>query len=154
MSDYKRFTEFKPYRQDASKGRYIQYCVTGCYNDMNHKGDYTTGESVDRLAELENGIEQGYIKILPVRIGDKIYVVPSKACYGINRMHKTFKENNRVYTQTVDEIRFFKNGVYMVYSCGYQQNHTSELLGETWFLEYEQAANRLKEMEAIYAKND
>ena len=154
MSEYKRFTEFKPYRQDASKGRYIQYCVTGCYNDMNHKGDYTTGESVDRLAELENGIEQGYIKILPVRIGDKIYVVPSKACYGINRMHKTFKENNRVYTQTVDEVRFFKNGVYMVYSCDYQQNHTSELLGETWFLEYEQAANRLKEMEAIYAKND
>ena len=154
MSEYKRFTEFKPYRQDASKGRYIQYCVTGCYNDMNHKGDYTTGESVDRLAELENGIEQGYIKILPVRIGDKIYVVPSKACYGINRMHKTFKENNRVYTQTVDEVRFFKNGVYMVYSCDYQQNHTSELLGETWFLEYEQAANRLKEMEAIYAKYD
>lgn len=154
MSDYKRFTEFKPYRQDASKGRYIQYCVTGCYNDMNHKGDYTTGESVDRLAELENGIEQGYIKILPVRAGDKIYVVPSKASYGINRMHKTFKENNRVYTQIVDEIRFFKDGVYMVYSCEYQQNHHSEFFGETWFLEYEQAANRLKEMEAIYAKYD
>ena len=154
MSDYKRFTEFKPYRQDASKGRYIQYCVTGCYNDMNHKGDYTTGESVDRLAELENGIEQGYIKILPVRAGDKIYVVPSKASYGINRMHKTFKENNKVYTQTVDEIRFFKDGVYMVYSCEYQQNHHSEFFGETWFLEYKQAANRLKEMEAIYAKYD
>lgn len=105
----------------------------------------------NKLCGIENKIEQGYIKILPVKAGDKIYVVPSKASYGINRMHKTFRENNRVYTQTVDEIRFFKDGVYMVYSCDYQQNHTSELLGETWFLEYEQAANRLKEMEAIYA---
>jgi hypothetical protein len=109
-------------------------------------------KAYDRLAELEDKIEQGYIKILPVKAGDKIYVVPSKASYGINRMHKTFRENNRVYTQTVDEIRFFKDGVYMVYSCEYQQNHHSELLGETWFLTYEQAENRLKEMEAIYAK--
>lgn len=110
--------------------------------------------AVKRLGELEEKIEQGYIKILPVKAGDQIYVVPSKANYGINRMHKTFKENNRVYTQTVDEIRFFKDGVYMVYSCEYQQNHHSEFFGETWFLEYEQAANRLKEMEAIYAKYD
>lgn len=108
----------------------------------------------NKLCGIENKIEQGYIKILPVKAGDKIYVVPSKASYGINRMHKTFRENNRVYTQTVDEIRFFKDGVYMVYSCEYQQSHHSELLGETWFLEYEQAANCLKEMEAIYAKND
>lgn len=133
MSDYKRFTE------NVDSGFVDELACRIAYN---------------KLCGIENQIEQGYIKILPVRAGDKIYVVPSKASYGINRMHKTFKENNRVYTQTVDEIRFFKNGVYMVYSCGYQQNHTSELLGETWFLEYEQAANRLKEMEAIYAKND
>lgn len=133
MSDYKRFTE------NVDSGFVSELDCRIAYN---------------KLCEIENKIEQGYIKILPVKAGDKIYVVPSKACYGINRMHKTFKENNRVYTQTVDEIRFFKNGVYMVYTCDYQQNHTSELLGETWFLEYEQAANRLKEMEAIYAKND
>ena len=132
-SDYKRFTE------NVDSGFVSELDCRIAYN---------------KLCGIENKIEQGYIKILPVKAGDKIYVVPSKASYGINRMHKTFRENNRVYTQTVDEIRFFKDGVYMVYSCEYQQNHTSELLGETWFLEYEQAANRLKEMEAIYAKND
>lgn len=132
MSDYKRFTDGK--KPTIS--------------------EIEAAEAYWKLAELEDKIEQGYIKILPVRAGDKIYVVPSKASYGINRMHKTFRENNRVYTQTVDEIRFFKDGVYMVYSCEYQQNHHSEFFGEMWFLEYEQAANRLKEMEAIYAKYD
>ena len=132
MSDYKRFTDGKkPIISEIE-----------------------AAESYWKLAELEDKIEQGYIKILPVRAGDKIYVVPSKAHYGINRMHKSFKENNRVYTQTVDEVRFFKNGVYLIHTCDYQQNHHSDLFGETWFLEYEQAANRLKEMEAIYAKYD
>lgn len=132
-SDYKRFTE------NVDSGFVSELDCRIAYN---------------KLCGIENKIEQGYIKILPVKAGDKIYVVPSKASYGINRMHKTFRENNRVYTQTVDEIRFFKDGVYMVYSCEYQQNHHSEFFGETWFLEYEQAANRLKEMEAIYAKYD
>lgn len=131
MSDYTRFTE----KVDS-----------GFVSELDCRIAY------NKLCGIEDKIEHGYIKILPVKAGDKIYVVPSKASYGINRMHKTFRENNRVYTQTVDEIRFFKDGVYMVYSCEYQQNHHSEFFGETWFLEYEQAANRLKEMEAIYAK--
>jgi len=149
MEMYKRLT-----RRNNDGTTWVKCAVC----DIQDKCDFTKEsccqELQDRLAELEDRIEQGYIKILPVKAGDKIYVVPSKAHYGINRMHKTFKENNRVYTQTVDEIRFFKDGVYMVYSCEYQQNHHSEFFGETWFLEYEQAANRLKEMEAIYAKND
>ena len=159
MSDYKRLTNKN---LDEYNPEY-DFCVgcehfgepNGCNRWNGTCGNYERFmETYNRLAELEDKIEQGYIKILPVRAGDKIYVVPSKAHYGINRMHKSFKENNRVYTQTVDEIRFFKDGVYMVYSCEYQQNHHSEFFGETWFLEYEQAANRLKEMEAIYAKYD
>lgn len=154
MSDYKRLTE----RKNNNGTEWIILKEFEKYQDFvewsNLHAMHAFEKALDCLAELEDKIEQGYIKILPVKAGDQIYVVPSKASYGINRMHKTFKENNRVYTQTVDEIRFFKNGVYMVYTCDYQQNHTSELLGETWFLEYEQAANRLKEMEAIYAKYD
>ena len=144
------------YERITDKAHRFKKCAGCTYKKCQYcddKPDYER-EGYNRLAELEDKIEQGYIKILPVKVGDKIYVVPSKASYGINRMHKTFRENNRVYTQTVDEIRFFKDGVYMVYSCEYQQNHHSEFFGETWFLEYEQAANRLKEMEAIYAKYD
>lgn len=106
----------------------------------------------NKLAELEDKIEQGYIKILPVKAGDKIYVVPSKVNYDLNCVNR-FHEHNRVYEQTVNEIRFFQNGVYMVYSCDYQQNHHSEFFGETWFLEYEQAINRLKEMEVMYGQS-
>lgn len=70
----KRFTEFKPYRQGESEGRYVQYAVTGCGNDSDHKGDYTTGASVDRLAELEDKIEQGTLK-------------EEKTCKNISEMH-------------------------------------------------------------------
>ena len=101
---------------------------------------------LNRLAELEDKIEQGYIKILPVKAGDKIYVVPSKVNFDLNRINR-YHEHNRVYEQTVDEIRFFKNGVYMVYSCYYQQNHHSEFFGETWFLTREEAKKRLKELQ-------
>ena len=101
---------------------------------------------LNRLAELEDKIEQGYIKILPVKAGDKIYVVPSYANYGLNIVNR-HPEHNRVYEQTVNEIRFFQNGVYMVYSCDYMQNHHSEFFGETWFLTREEAENRLKEMQ-------
>ena len=118
--------------------------IVGCY----HKDKII----LERLAEIEDKIEQGYIKILPVKVGDKIYVVPSYANYGLNIVNR-HPENNRVYEQTVNEIRFFQNGVYMVYSCDYMQNHHSEFFGETWFLEYEQAINRLKEMEVMYGQS-
>lgn len=158
MKNYKRLTnnnrdEYDPEYDFCCGCKY--FGKPGCNRPNGTCGNYERFiETYNRLEELEDKIEQGYIKILPVKAGDKIYVVPSKAIYGINRMHKTFREINRVYTQTVDEIRFFKDGMYMVYSCEYQQNHLSEFFGETWFLEYEQAANRLKEMEAIYAKYD
>ena len=99
----------------------------------------------NKLCSIEDKIEQGYIKILPVKAGDKIYVVPSKVNFDLNRINR-YHEHNRVYEQTVDEIRFFKNGVYMVYSCCYQQNHHSEFFGETWFLTRKEAEKRLKEL--------
>lgn len=71
MENFKRFTELKTY-PNGKKG-YIQYSVSGCYNDMNCKGDYTTGESVDRFAELEDKMENGTLVELPCRVGDVIY---------------------------------------------------------------------------------
>lgn len=72
---YKRFTELKTYNN--GKKMYVQYSVSGCYNDMNRKGDYTTGDSVDRLAELEDKIENGTLIELPCncKIGDLVYGV-------------------------------------------------------------------------------
>ena len=105
------------------------------------------GKAYQIIRQLNEELaEQGYIKILPVKAGDKIYVVPSKVNFDLNRINR-YHEHNRVYEQTVDEIRFFKNGVYMVYSCYYQQNHHSEFFGETWFLTREEAEKRLKELQ-------
>jgi hypothetical protein len=91
-------------------------------------------------------IEQGYIKILPVRAGDKIYVVPSKVNYRLNVVNR-HSEHNRVYEQTVGEVRFFQSGDYMVYCCDYLQNHHKAFFGETWFLTREEAEKRLKELQ-------
>ncbi len=63
-----RFTELV-------NGLYIQRKISGCYNDMNGKGDYTTGRSVDRLAELEDKLESGQLVELPCKVGDLIYIV-------------------------------------------------------------------------------
>ena len=97
-------------------------------------------------AELEDAIEQGYIKILPVKAGDKIYVVPSKVNFDLNKLNG-YSEHNRVYEQTVDEIRFFRKDIYMVFSCDYLENHRGASLGETWFLTREEAEKRLKELQ-------
>ena len=107
---------------------------------------FLRGDAVDRLAELEDKIEQGYIKILPVKEGDKIYVVPSKVNFDLNKLNG-YSEHNRVYEQTVDEIRFFRKDIYMVFSCDYLENHRGASLGETWFLTREEAEKRLKEVQ-------
>ena len=103
-------------------------------------------EQQNRLAELEDKIEQGYIRILPVNAGDKIYVVPSKVNFDLNKLNG-YSEHNRVYEQTVDEIRFFRKDIYMVFSCDYLENHRGASLGETWFLTREEAEKRLKELQ-------
>ncbi len=122
------------------KERFTQRVDSGFVSELDCRIAY------NKLCAIEDKIEQGYIKILPVKAGDKIYVVPSKVNYDLNRVNRYY-EHNRVYEQTVDEIRFFKNSVYMVYCCYYQQNHHSEFFGETWFLTREKAEAKLKELQ-------
>ena len=135
MSDYKRFTEFKPYRQDASKGRYIQYCVTGCYNDMNHKGDYTTGESVDRLAELEDKIEQGTLIELPCKVGDTVYEVFKDH---IPPFIKETKIEKIVITAKGLRLRLARNSFYET---------AVSSIGKTIYFTREEAEKKLEELQ-------
>lgn len=132
--EYKRLTE---------KGKNGEWTVF-VNNDGRLSEDIQT--IIDRLAELEDKIEQGYIKILPVKEGDKIYVVPSKVNFDLNKLNG-YSKHNRVYEQTVDEIRFFRKDIYMVFSCDYLENHRGASLGETWFLTREEAEKRLKELQ-------
>lgn len=68
----KRYTELKTYHSNY-KG-YVQYSVSGCYNDMNCRGDYTTGDSVDRFAELENKLEDGTLIDVRFKLGQHVFM--------------------------------------------------------------------------------
>ena len=95
-----------------------------------------------------------------MKIGDKIYVIPSKTNYEINNIHH--KERNRIYEWEVHEIRFNKYG-YAVVSwidnipffcaeveagiqgdCGTYK--TERFYGETWFKTREEAKAKLEEL--------
>ena len=95
---YKRFTELKTYNN--GKKMYVQYSVSGCYNDMNRKGDYTTGDSVDRLAELEDKIENGTLVESPCKVEDMIYNKNIK--FYLNCKEIPFEELSKLPQMTVD----------------------------------------------------
>ena len=115
-------------------------------------------ELKQRIAELEEQLKNAIT--LPVKIGDKIYVVPSKTNFEINNIHH--KERNRVYEWEVHEIRFSDYGYAVVswidnipffcvdvetgkYDCGTYK--TERFYGETWFKTKEEAQAKLKELQ-------
>lgn len=85
---------------------------------------------------------------LPCNIGDTIYVVPSHANYGLNLLHR-HRENNRVYVQTINEIRINRNGWYVM-TCDNMGCQVDSLLGETWFFTREEAEKKLEELKGTY----
>lgn len=101
---------------------------------------------LNRLGKIEDKIESGLMWELPCKIGDKIYVIPSKANYDLNSLMK-HPENNRVHTQVVCEVRFFKDKTYLLTTCEGQWQVHSAFFMDNWFLSYEEAEQRLKEFE-------
>lgn len=112
----------------------------------------------DKNEELEEQLKKAIT--LPVKIGDKIYVVPSETNFKINNIHH--KERNRIYEWEVHEIRFSKYGYAVVswidnipffcvdvetgkYDCGTYK--TERFYGETWFKTKEEAQAKLKELQ-------
>lgn len=109
-----------------------------------------------RIAELEQQLKNAIVP--PVKLGDKIYVVPSETNFKINNIHH--KERNRIYEWEVHEIRFNNYG-YAVVSwidnipffcvdcetaetkCTYE---TQRFYGETWFKTKEEAQEKLEEL--------
>lgn len=87
----------------------------------------------------ENGIK------LPCKVGDTIYVVPSKVNYDLNVLNKHYADN-RVYEQVVNEIRIYRSGMFIV-TCEGQAGVRDESYKETWFFTREEAEAKLKEME-------
>lgn len=103
---------------------------------------------VHKLADYEDLEEQGKLKKLPCKIGDTIYVIPSKANYGLNIVNR-HKENNRVYEQIVDHIRFYRSG-YLLSTCEGQACVVEESYKETWFLIKDEAEIALEKLKDVW----
>lgn len=109
-------------------------------------------DACKKLAEYEQLEEQGLLVRLPVKIGDDIYKIPSKANYDLNVLNG-YKANNRVYHQKVYSIVFSQRGWFV--QCDKDSIHAPNVIcldveyGKTWFLTREEAEKKLEEM-----KND
>lgn len=106
-------------------------------------------DACKKLATYENLEEQGLLVRLPVKIGDDIYKIPSKANYDLNVLNG-YKANNRVYHQKVYSIVFSQRGWFV--QCDKDSIHAPNAIcvdveyGKTWFLTREEAEKKLEEM--------
>lgn len=105
---------------------------------------------LEKLADYEDLEEQGLLVRLPVKIGDDIYKIPSKANYDLNVLNG-YKANNRVYHQKAYSIVFSQSGWFV--QCDKDSIHAPNIIcldveyGKTWFLTREEAEKKLEEVQ-------
>ena len=105
---------------------------------------------INKLGELEDAEEQGLLLRLPCKIGDDVYLIPSKVNYDLNVLSK-HKENNRVYHQKVARIVITDGHWYI--ECDKDIEYGTDRIcidlfyKETWFLAKEEAEQALARME-------
>ena len=138
----------KKYLQTLSKDRVIELCLQFMFD----------AEISEQQLDQANERLKGAI-VLPVKIGDTIYVVPSETNYRLN-IAKGKEEQNKVYEWTVSEIRYNKYGFSVVcdvadvqFYCNYEPpknlcGHfdTEKYYGETWFTTRAEAQAKLQEL--------
>jgi hypothetical protein len=91
---------------------------------------FCQGIMVDRLAELEDKIEQGKMVELPCKVGDTIYVI----------------RKDGIEEKEVRRFHIGRNGWYAVY-YGTTLWDSCDRLGRAWFLTREEAEKRLLELQ-------
>lgn len=98
------------------------------------------GISAESIADYL--LESGVI-VPPCKVGDTVYVIPSKTNYRLNIINGC-EENNRIYEQKVSEVRIFLNRKYLLTTCDGLRSVHSDLYGDTWFLTKEEAEQALE----------
>ena len=134
--------------------------------EMTRKYEFScrpVGGLVDTAINLEKQLAELKEKaiVVPVKLGDTIYVVPSKTNYEINIINR-HSELNKVYEYIVSEIRYNKYGYSVVceldnipFYFNYEKakkwccEHfdTEKFYGETWFSTEQEAQAKLKEIQ-------
>lgn len=129
MREYKRFTKYSEENQD-----YITpYCDTANCNGVCVDCDYEQ-VIINRLAELEDKIEQGKMLELICKVGDKVYVID--------------RNNNLI---EMEIISYMATNKYVAYSAKHIEEeyiyslYDSEL-NYDWFLTKAEAEQKLKEL--------
>ena len=106
-------------------------------------------EWLEELKSYKEAEEQGLLVRLPVKIGDDIYRITSKANYDLNVLNG-YKVNNRVYHQKVYSSVFSQSG--WLVQCDKDSIYAPNVIcvdveyGKTWFLTREEAEKKLEEM--------
>ena len=143
MSDYKRLTKKDRYGHWYTNEPIYDRGMTS-EDGINFKKHYFEnglsaydGLPIDRLAELENKIEQGRLIELPCKVGDTAYC----ANYG--------DKGWRILKGYVNEINIDMNGIYI--KCDYEYSLSfwhKPILGDVFF-NIEDAKKRLKELKEL-----
>lgn len=132
-------------KRELECGEYCDSCSQGAGNCK------TVENMIKKLATYEDLEEHGLLVRLPIKIGDDIYKIPSKANYDLNVLNG-YKANNRAYHQKVYSIVFSQRGWFV--QCDKDSIHAPNVIcldveyGKTWFLTREEAEKKLEEMKA------
>lgn len=119
------------------------------FEGLKEKDGHATGRNAyDLCAMLTEDAPTVDAVVLPCKIGDDVYIIPSKTNFDLNAIFG-LEVNNRVHHQKIATIVFTKDGWYMtgtadaVYGTG--RIYLDMFYKETWFLTREEA-------EAVLAK--
>jgi hypothetical protein len=129
--------------EEVMNGACLECCSGECPIGCLYFAAVQAAELRGRLKEYEDLEVGGKLIQLPCKIGDKIYVIPSKTNYRLNVANGR-TENNRIYEQIVDAIHIYLTG-YALSSCEGLLHQPSALYGETWFITKEEAEKALEE---------
>ena len=139
--------------RDAVGCPYHQKTYGTCYEDGELYWLKDVTELLEELKSYKDLEEQGLLVRLPVKIGDDIYKIPSKANYNLNVLNG-YKANNRVYHQKAYSIVFSQSG--WLVQCDKDSIYAPNVIcvdveyGKTWFLTREEAEKKLEEMKKDY----
>lgn len=129
---------------------YHQNTYGCCFEDGELYWLKDVAELLEELNPYKDLEEQGLLVRLPVKIGDDIYKIPSKANYDLNVLNG-YKANNRVYHQKVYSIVFSQSGWFV--QCDKDSIHAPNVIcvdveyGKTWFLTRKEAEKKLEEIQ-------
>lgn len=107
------------------------------------------GEHLKKLHDVEKELkhykdleEQGRLLVLPCKVGDTIYKIPSKINHNMNRLYG-LAELNKVCERIVYSVELR----YLVRTCDGTDGVESEFYEKTWFTTKAEAEKTLAEME-------